>query len=325
MSRIDSLFKFIGEKLRSVTTGYKILNERRNEIWVNETINIDTGITAYTYTRVSTPFYLEVSSKVEVAVDEGFNFSLRCYDSEKEYLTPSPTPEFVSGTRVFDISEMPTGTAFVRFEVKNDNDTNISAASFDGLRYNNHFVIPGSESDGLLRLKPGYGVLIEDHDESDALEIGLAYEIGMVQEYNDTYPDTNRDYVYIPANTPTAIGRCVIPKNETDKFVAYRLIFSAAVCINYEQYKGYTGIRIRGTRQLENGTNETFVSPVYYHQSPLTKDTTNYSYEQVTCDYYISLLPGEGPIEFYGTIWTFKQSWAKHIFLANQVVTVTPF
>lgn len=155
---------------------------------------------------------------------------------------------------------------------------------------------------------------------NDAIAIPQALGYGGLAEFY-TNPNIEVDFQRIPANRSTKVpenGELVIPANETEYTKLYRLVFNAAFCANYTADKAMIVPSVRGIRS--NG--DAVIGQGYYHQSPLTKSTSDYRYENLTCEHFITQAPGEGPITFYGAIWTYNMSYVKHVQLAYYPVGI---
>lgn len=158
MNRISSLFSFVGNWLKSIPKVFKLGDDVRPLRIFQNDIDINTGAISSNNRRASnTGEYIPIKNKIKVAIESGYEFSLRCYDTNHTYLTPSPTQSYVRETTVFDISQMPSGTKYLEFVWKNINDTEMGPVGFQALTYNNNYVVADSD-DYSLKMLTGDGL-----------------------------------------------------------------------------------------------------------------------------------------------------------------------
>lgn len=158
MNRISSLFSFVGNWLKSIPKVFKLGDDVRPSSISQYDIDINTGVTSYNERRASNiNEFVPIKNKIKVAIEDDFEFSLRCYDTNHTYLTPSPTQSYVRETTVFDISQMPSGTKYLEFVWKHVDDSIMAPADFQALTYNNNYVVADS-NDYSLKMLTGDGL-----------------------------------------------------------------------------------------------------------------------------------------------------------------------
>ena len=157
MNRISSLFNFVGNWLKNVPKIFKVGEDTKPNIISQYDIDINTGATSYNSRRASNDDYIPIKTEIKIIIESGHEYSIRCYDSNHTYLTPSPTPSYVSESRIFDTSKMPAGTKYLRFVWKNADDSEMGMSDFKALRFNNNYAVADS-SDYSISMLAGDGL-----------------------------------------------------------------------------------------------------------------------------------------------------------------------
>ena len=165
MNRISSLFSFVGNWLKNVPKYLKLGNSgvpslQQQWLWSAKGININNGVESSSSNRLSCSNHLvvPVAGKVEIGGDDTYVFSIRCYDASNTYLTPSPTPSFVTGTEIYDVADFPSGTAYLRLVLKRRDDADIPTIyAIPNITFN-VYVSSNADNGYAIALVPGNGL-----------------------------------------------------------------------------------------------------------------------------------------------------------------------